>query len=434
MTALGDERRALRALLRKKASAERVAAASRERRLILQHLRRVLDDCSEFVHDWGDGGRREFPEIPNAFPARLSESDAKLVEEFYGAGDPAWEDWGQLNQRVCDAWIVRWYLAATLLKQAGCAELVAHEQPVDLIDRITHRVFARLVALRPKRKADVLRVAATLAKERARLARSAVPKTRYSLGKYFTTWLEPRVALAIDRLTPSPSDEVDATLVKPLHSNAAAGDRNSNESPAQDLTTTPALAVAAPAIENPATGNGDQEAGVRQSSTATEPPTAPPRKGPDALASDPTRRKVTHAADFSWLNIDGRRYEFRRPQQARVIAKLFEAWETSGRIDGAMLRIATLAEAADSNSDRFRIGKLFDRHPALNEILRSPNKGCWALFLNADQETPEKDRLVGTMAGRRVAQAVDHDRQHKKTRDPSRAGAAPANTPRVASR
>jgi len=94
---------------------------------------------------------------------------------------------------------------------------------------------------------------------------------------------------------------------------------------------------------------------------------------------------VTVADDFTWMVVRGQRYSFKSGMQANIIRVLYEAWLESGRRDGSGLSEKAIGEKVDSCAERFRVQKPFEGNKALGNILRTPSKGQWALFLGADR-------------------------------------------------
>lgn len=116
-------------------------------------------------------------------------------------------------------------------------------------------------------------------------------------------------------------------------------------------------------------------------------------KKPEAMKSEEVSGDVangSHGTDFLWLYAQGARYTFTKGQQAQVIRVLFEEWDRGGRIDGSPLTEETIGDKVSSISDRFRIQKVFEGHPALNTVLSTCGKGAWALFINAAPTTGQR--------------------------------------------
>jgi hypothetical protein len=92
---------------------------------------------------------------------------------------------------------------------------------------------------------------------------------------------------------------------------------------------------------------------------------------------------VTHAPDFSWLQIGGQRHDFKTTRQRQIIEKLYGVWCSSGGIDGSGLTEIAIAEAigASGTAIRLRIDKTFECNPVLGTILRRASRGVWALYL-----------------------------------------------------
>ncbi len=94
---------------------------------------------------------------------------------------------------------------------------------------------------------------------------------------------------------------------------------------------------------------------------------------------------VTVADDFSWMIVQGKRYAFKSGRQANTIRVLYEAWLESGSRDGSGLSEKVIGQMLESSAARFRVRNVFDGNDALDQILRSPSKGQWALFLGPNR-------------------------------------------------
>lgn len=147
--------------------------------------------------------------------------------------------------------------------------------------------------------------------------------------------------------------------------------------------------------------------------------------------------EVSHDPEFCRLRVNGRTYDFPRPQQRIVIQALFRAWEAAGRSDGTGVSAGTLAKLVDSQAARFRVPRLFEGHKAWRTIVRPVGKGLYALYLSTRRrratEGPKKDHTQGPLADRARCQVGAHGTPSDATPVPSRARASAAIAGRVAS-
>jgi hypothetical protein len=142
------------------------------------------------------------------------------------------------------------------------------------------------------------------------------------------------------------------------------------------------------------------------------------------------------APDFTWIVVRGTSYGFSRGQQTAVIRALFETWESSGCRDGHGLTEDSLGSKAGSASSRFRIQRLFQKHPALGAILASPGKGKWALYLNAPppDSRPENAQGMDTSldTSSPSSSASSSHARKRRTRRPRGDGPPPTRPRRMA--
>lgn len=109
------------------------------------------------------------------------------------------------------------------------------------------------------------------------------------------------------------------------------------------------------------------------------------RQGDLKQAKTPLEDSIPHGDDFTWMIVGGQRYSFKKGLEAECIRHLFLAWVKSGGADGCGMSECVLGEKAGSSATPFRLTKVLGGHSAWGTLIRSVEKGTFALFLNSHE-------------------------------------------------
>lgn len=113
--------------------------------------------------------------------------------------------------------------------------------------------------------------------------------------------------------------------------------------------------------------------------------TSPQREQPEPALEEPAIGK-----DGTWLRVRQKTYQFSKGNQATTVLALFNEWMKSGNTDGCGLAQETLGDAAGSAAATFRVAQAFSGHATWKEIIGSPAKGVFALYLNSSPPGAER--------------------------------------------